>query len=155
MYAIRSYYAASLPFGDNTFDVAICECTLCLLDKARVLGEMTRVVRSGGRVGMHDLYWQEGAPADLKRTLHEIEGEDPESLGGWRAMFERAGLVQVTTVDRSNVKSQWMRESRQRLGVMAQLELLAKVVKRWGLAGAWQVLRSERVLSSDSLGYVV
>ncbi len=53
--------AADLPFNDAEFDAAICECTLCFLDKPRVLGEMARVVRPGGCVGMHDLYWKEGA----------------------------------------------------------------------------------------------
>ena len=37
--------AASLPFEDSRFDAAICESTLCLLDKAKVIGEMVRVVR--------------------------------------------------------------------------------------------------------------
>lgn len=61
---------------------AICECTLCFLDKRRVLDEMVRVVRSGGYVGMHDLYWKKGASEVSKRTLAEIEGENPVTLGG-------------------------------------------------------------------------
>ena len=72
--------AHHLPFPDDSFDVAISECTLCLLDKVRVIEEMAQVVRPGGRVGMHDLYWEAGAPEGLKRTLVEIEGERPETL---------------------------------------------------------------------------
>ncbi len=40
--------AAHLPFADATCGVAICECTLCLLDKDQVVKEMMRVVRPGG-----------------------------------------------------------------------------------------------------------
>jgi arsenite methyltransferase len=147
--------AANLPFNDSEFDAAICECTLCFLDKPRVVGEMARVVRSGGRIGIHDLYWKEGAPGALKRTLSDIEGEKPETLEGWRRLFESAGLVQITTVDKSEIMLQWMQESRKQLGMSGQLILVVKILCRWGLRGAWRILRSERVFSSDHLGYAI
>jgi len=147
--------ATSLPFHDAEFDAAICECTLCLLDKQAVLREMVRVVRPGGRVGMHDLYWKNGATGSLKRTLEEVEGERPETFGGWRRLFEDAGLVRITAVDKSDVMTRWMRESRRQLGWTGQLRLTLKIIRRWGLRGAWRVLRSERVLSSRFLGYAL
>jgi SAM-dependent methyltransferase len=153
--AFESADAANLPFGDAEFDAAICECTLCFLDKPRVLGEMARVVRPGGRVGMHDLCWKEGAPDGLKRTLKEIEREEPETSEGWRRLFESAGLVQVTVDDKSEVMSRWMQESRKQLGLTGQIVLILKIIRRWGLRGASRVLRSERVFSSDLLGYVL
>jgi ubiquinone/menaquinone biosynthesis C-methylase UbiE len=145
--------AANLPFGDDEFDAAICECTLCLLDKERVLGEMARVVRSGGCVGIHDLCWKEDTPDGPKRTLEEIEHESPETLEGWRRLFDRAGLVQVDSVDKSALMSEWMRDSRKQLGPTGQLTLTLKIVRRWGFRGLWRVLRSERVFSSGFLGY--
>lgn len=151
----KSADAAHLPFNDSEFDAAICECTLCFLDKARVLLEMVRVVRPGGRVGMHDLYWKEGAPNGLKRTLAEIEGEKPETFEGWRQLFESTGLVQITAVDKSDVMSRWMQESRKQLALTGQLILILKIIRRWGLRGAWRVLQSERVFSSDLLGYAL
>ena len=151
----RKADAANLPFDDSEFDAAICECTLCLLEKQRVLSEMVRVVRPGGCVGMHDLCWKEGASDDLKRTLAEIEGENPETLEGWRQLFERAGLVQINAVDKSEVMSRWMQESRKQLGLTGQLKLILKIIRRWGVRGAWRVSRSERVFSSDLLGYAI
>ena len=147
--------AHNLPFNDSEFDVAICECTLCLLDKPRVLGEMARVVRQGGYVGMHDLYWKEGASYEAKHTLAEIEGEKPETLEGWRQLFEKAGLVQITTVNKLEAMSRWMKESRKQLGLTGGLMLALKIIHRWGLRGAWRVLRSERVFSSNLLGYAL
>lgn len=147
--------AGALPFADGSFDAAICECTLCFLDKPRVLEEMTRVVRPGGYVGMHDLYWMEGAPRRLTRSLAELEGEEPETLTGWRALFERAGLGGVVTIDKSDVKARWMRDSRRQLGWLGQIALTMRIVKRWGLRGAVKVLRSERVFGSRYLGYVI
>ncbi|MGD8729016.1 MAG: class I SAM-dependent methyltransferase, partial [Gemmatimonadota bacterium] len=82
-------------------------------------------------------------------------GEEPETLQGWRALFDDAGLQRIETVDKSDVKSRWMRDSRKQLGWWGQLALTARIVKRWGLRGAFRVLRSERVFSSTHLGYAI
>ena len=145
--------AHHLPFPDDSFDVAISECTLCLLEKARVIEEMARVVRPGGRVGMHDLYWEVGAPERLKRTLVEIEGERPETLEGWAALFRAAGLAEIITIDKKELISRWMRSEREQLGWSGQLALALKAVRRWGFGGLWTILKSERVFSSAHLGY--
>lgn len=151
----RTADAANLPFKDSEFDAAICECTLCFLDKPRVLSEMTRVVRRGGCVGMHDLCWKEGASDNVKRTLAEIEGEKPETLEGWRRLFESAGLAQINSVEKSEAMSRWFRESRKQLGLTGVLILYLRIIRRWGLRGAWRVLRSQRVFSSRFLGYAL
>ena len=108
----RKADAANLPFGDAECDAAICECTLCLLEKKRVIGEMVRVIRPVGCVGLHDLCWKEEAPDRLQRTLAEIEGERPETLEGWRRLFADAGLVRIKAVDKSDVLSGWTQASR-------------------------------------------
>jgi len=151
--AFREADAHHLPLPDAAFDVAICECTLCLLDKEQVLREMVRVVRPGGRVGMHDGCWREDTPDDLKRTLAEIEGERPETLEGWQRLFAQAGLAEIRAVDKSSLIPRWMKESRKQLGRVGQLALAWKVIRRWGFRGLRRILRSERVFSSKRLGY--
>ncbi len=145
--------AHRLPFPDASFDAVICECTLCLLDKEQVLQEMVRVVMPGGRVGVHDLCWQSDAPEDSKQTLAEIEGERPETLEGWQRLFVRAGLVNVSTVDKSSLVASWMKESKRPLGLMGQMALAWRIVRLWGIRGLWRIVRSERVFSSKHLGY--
>lgn len=145
--------AARLPFADSRFDAVICECTLCVLEKEAVVGEMVRVVRPGGHVGMHDLCWKEDAPARLKRSLAEIEGERPETLEAWQRLFEAGGLVDVKATDRSALLSPWIRDSRRQVGIGGQLTLALKIIRRWGLRGMWRVSQSERIFSSDYLGY--
>jgi ubiquinone/menaquinone biosynthesis C-methylase UbiE len=147
--------AHDLPFGEAEFDIAICECTLCLLDKAQVLSEMSRVVRSGGYVAMHDLFWQEDAPDRLKKKLSQLEGEEPETLAGWKRLFSEAGLVDVRIIDRSELKARWMRDTRKQLGLRGQLRLMFHLVRRWGLTGLWTVLRSEQIMASSKLGYAI
>lgn len=145
--------AQHLPFGDGMFDAAICECTLCLLPKDRVLAEMLRVVRPGGYVGMHDLCWKPDAPASLKRTLAEIEGEVPETLEGWQQLFHKAGMEKIRTIDKTDVKSRWIKESRKALGLTGQVALFWRIMRRWGFPNLRQVLQSEKVFSSTYLGY--
>ena len=145
--------AADLPFPDAAFDVVICECALCFFDKEKVLGEMARVVKPGGRVGIHDLCWKESAPDDLRRTLLEIEGESPETLEGWNRLFHEAGLVGIIAVDKSDLVPSWMKNSKRQLGLIGQGALALKIMRRWGIRGLWRVLQSERVFSSKHLGY--
>ncbi len=149
----RKADAANLPYGDAEFDAVICECTLCLLDKERILAEMVRVTRPGGCVGIHDLCWNEATPNHLKRTLTEIEGERPETLEGWERLFRQAGLVEITAVDKARSMSRWMKESRKQLGLTGQVILVLRIMKRWGLRGLWRILKSERVFTSGFLGY--
>lgn len=145
--------AHSLPFPAAVFDVAICECTLCLFDKEQVLSEMTRVVKPEGHIGIHDLCWKDSAPAELQHTLAEIEGERPETLDGWIQLFRQAGLTDIIAVDKSHVIPGWMKEAKQQLGLLGQLSLALKVMRRWGLGGARRIWQSQRVFSSNQLGY--
>ncbi|MBI4565345.1 MAG: methyltransferase domain-containing protein [Planctomycetes bacterium] len=145
--------ATHLPFGDAGFDAAICECTLCLFEKERALGEMARVVRPGGCVGIHDLCWKEEAPDCLRSTLAEIEDERPETPDGWRKLFHHAGLTDVHAFDKAGVMLRWMADSRKQLGATGRLGLAARILARWGVRGLWSVWRSERVFASGLLGY--
>ncbi len=149
----RKAEAGNLPFGDAEFDAAICECTLCLLDKERILAEMARVVRPGGRVGIHDLCWNDDAPDDLKRTLAEIEGERPETLPGWQRLFHQAGLVEIRAIEKPRLIPRWMKESRKQLGLTGRVILALRIMRRWGPRGLGRVLQSERVFASRFLGY--
>jgi len=145
--------AEALDFADNQFDVVISECTLCLLDKDKVLAEMVRVAKPGGRVGIHDVCWKAGTPQRMKERLEELEGERPESMDDWKHLFERAGLADVRTVDRSELMPGWVRSVRRQLGLVGQLRIFARVVRLWGLSGVARVLESERIFDSRHIGY--
>ncbi|MGH2952739.1 MAG: class I SAM-dependent methyltransferase [Solirubrobacterales bacterium] len=48
--------AEALPFSDGEFDAVLCECSLCTFpQKARAVGEMRRVLCSGGRLAISDV----------------------------------------------------------------------------------------------------
>lgn len=145
--------AHNLPFGDDAFDVVISECTTCLLDKERAIREMVRVAKPGGYVGIHDICWRGNTPESLKQRLAEIEGERPETLEGWKGLFERAGLREVIAVDKSYLIPGWRKEIKKRIGVTGQAKIFLTVIKNWGISGYKTVRESERIFQSKYVGY--
>lgn len=153
--AFRKGDAHRLEFPDASFDVVISECTTCLLRKEQAIGEMVRVTKPGGRVGIHDMCWQGEPPAAIKERLAANEGERPETLAGWKQLFEAAGLIDVRTVDKSELLPAWTKRIQRQLGIMGQLRVFATIVRRWGLRGLREALESERIFRSAYAGYAI
>ena len=147
--------AHALPFCDAQFDAVISECAVCNLDKLRAVREMQRVARPGAIVGIHDLCWRAGTSELLKQRLKELEGEEPETREGWKALFEEAGLAPVVFHDHSDLIPMWIREVRAKMGFLGYIRIAARVWRKWGLGGLSRVLTSERIFSSPQLGYAV
>jgi SAM-dependent methyltransferase len=63
--------AEALPFGNGEFDAVLCECSLSTFsDKERVIAEMRRVLRPGGRVAISDVIADRGRlPEDLRGVI--------------------------------------------------------------------------------------
>jgi ubiquinone/menaquinone biosynthesis C-methylase UbiE len=147
--------AHHLPFDTGTFDVVISECTTCALDKPQAIGEMVRVARPGGYIGISDLYWKEDTPEGVKLRLAELEGERPENLSGWIRLFEQAGLQDVHTEDRSEALAQMAKETRKQLGVLGYMKIVLRVLRRWGVGGVARVMEADKLFRSKHLGYAI
>ena len=145
--------AHHLSCPDDTFDSVFCECTLCHLDIGQALKEMVRVTKPGGRMGIHDLCWQENVPDTIKQRFAEVEKERPETLVGWDSWFERMGLVEIRTVDKSQIYPRWVKEDKRRLGLFGQFKIILAVLKRWGYAGCRRIRESQRIWESEHMGY--
>lgn len=145
--------AHDLPFDDESFDAVISECTTCLLDRGKGIKEMARVAKSGGYVGIHDLCWQGDVPDGVRRRLSELEDARPETLDGWRRLFEDASLVDVVTIDKSNLMREWPRRLKEKWGISGQLKLFLKVLRDWGVNGLKTVRESEGIYRSGHVGY--
>lgn len=96
--------AQALPFPDGTFDVCHAERMLMHVpDAGRVLAEMVRVMRPGGRVGVFDID-QETMIADSpeKETTRTIVHTFTDAIrNGWIGrqlprLFKERGLTDVT-----------------------------------------------------------
>jgi arsenite methyltransferase len=145
--------ANDLPFKENTFDAVISECTTCILDKERAIGEMVRVAKPGGYVGIHDICWKKDTPEQIKQKLAEIEGEKPETLEGWKSQFEKARLRDVITVDKSNLIMDWRKDIMKKIGIIAQMKIFLKIIKNWGLGGIKTIMESNKIFQGNYTGY--
>lgn len=94
---MRQGVGEAIPFGDNSFDTAVCTFTLCSVQEpARVLSEMRRILRPGGQV----LFLEHGrAPdANVAKWQDRIEPVWKHLAGGCRltrpitAAFANAGF---------------------------------------------------------------
>ena len=85
------------PFSANVFDVALCECSLCLFeDPDEALQETLRVLKPGGRVGVSDFFLNTAVPDVLEGLLGQAlcigNACSAEDL---RLAFARAGFEHI------------------------------------------------------------
>ena len=89
--ALLEMDAANLTFGDATFDVAVAMFVMTVVpDPHRVLAEMARVVRPGGRiVVVNHFSADKGARAAIEKWLSRFS-----SSLGWNPEFARETLLE-------------------------------------------------------------
>jgi arsenite methyltransferase len=95
--------AECLPFPDGVFDVVMIECSLCLIpDKKTAAGEMRRVLRPGGRIGVADLAIEKPLPSLVDERLAWVAcvaGAHPAA--GYERLLKDAGFVDLRLADAS------------------------------------------------------
>lgn len=71
--ALREGNAEALPFADNTFDSVVCALSLCTIpNHAKAIGEMTRVLKPGGKLLLLDHIGSRIWPVWLVQRLLEV-----------------------------------------------------------------------------------
>ncbi len=89
--------AGRMPFASGAFDVATCGFALHHMQNIpRILSELVRILRSGGRVAIRDIIVPEGASAEANTRIERTR--DPShtqclSVGEFRKLFAAAGLL--------------------------------------------------------------
>jgi ubiquinone/menaquinone biosynthesis C-methylase UbiE len=106
--------ANALPFAGAALDLAVCGYSFHhFLDPARVIAELGRVVRCGGRVAVVDIVVPEGAnPEWNNRVERTRDPSHPRTLTAAElmAMFQAAGLLVFAheIAERLRQFDQWM-----------------------------------------------
>ncbi|MFH2011230.1 MAG: methyltransferase domain-containing protein [Pseudomonadota bacterium] len=92
--------AMQLPFEDNSFDVAVSQAMLVLVDdKVKTIKEANRVIRKGGTAGWLELSWRNEPTEEflehVSKVLCSYCMKKAETYDGWKRTFEEAGISNV------------------------------------------------------------
>lgn len=84
-----------LPFGDSTFEAALCECAFCTFpDKEKASREIVRVLKPGGRLGLSDITVNGDLPEELDGVLGWIACvADALPQEGYEEVFRSLGMT--------------------------------------------------------------
>ncbi len=107
--------AQELPFGDNTFDIAISESVIAFLeDKEMGIKERVRVTKPGGYIGLNEATWLERQlPPEFAEYISRVTGAKLETPEGWRRLLESSGLKDIEVkVYKINAAVQFVNEIR-------------------------------------------
>jgi SAM-dependent methyltransferase len=91
----RAADVLDLPFAADRFDLDFCESVLNFVaDKQQAIGELVRVTKPGGYVGINEMFWLAEAPAALLPQVQAILGWDQPlpTAREWQAIWTASGL---------------------------------------------------------------
>jgi len=114
--------AQDLPFEDDRFDVLICESVNTFVpDLDQAAREYVRVVKPGGYVGLNEAVWVESPPEAGSEVMTALTGQNLRTSEEWRAMLDRAGLVNL--VDRIYAV-EMKKEARAQMGFLSFMDYM-------------------------------
>lgn len=157
----------ALPFADASFDIVINECAVGIPDDSqRVLDEMLRVVKPGGRIAIHESTWRRSLSVEEKDEIAERYGTTPLEVAEWTKMLENAGAqeVQSELEPWSAPQNFWkVRKDRDVTGPRGVLTLgerfrtVWQILLKFGPRGVITALHNEQVfyrtIADGGLGY--
>ena len=149
--------AESPPFRDESFDRALCECSMSLfIDKAKAVAETARMLRPGGTFGLSDVTIEPGAlPPELEGDLGLILCmTDALTAGGYVRLLEEGGFQVTGQVDASLEIVKILDEVEPKLAAYLAFQRLSGQAASDSLGQAPQLIAAVRELvATGRLGY--
>ena len=150
--------AEHLPFAPESFDVTLCECSLCLFENMdTALQQICRVLKPGGRIGISDFFLNATVPDSLDGLLGKVLCvAGAPSADGYRDAFSRAGFefIRIRTVNWT--LADMIRRIRTRLRLLAATNSMVSSILPAEFGDPAPVLAElEGFIASGGAGYLI
>jgi len=150
--------AEQLPFAPASFDVTLCECSLCLFENMdAALGQLHRVLKPGGRVGISDFFLNAPVPGRLDGLLGRVLCvAGAPSAEGYRQALTKAGFeyIRIRTVNWT--LADMIQRIRGRLNFLTTTNVIANVRLPAELGDPAPLLAElEGFIASGGAGYLI
>lgn len=105
--------AMRLSFPDDTFDAAVSQAVLVLVeDKIKAIREAKRIIKKGGKAGWLELSWRKEIDADfLDKISNVLCAYCMTNVGtyeGWENIFKDSGVSNLETIKGEDVHTGFM-----------------------------------------------
>ena len=149
--------AEQLPFEAAAFDAVVCECAFCTFpDKATAAREFTRILRTGGRIGLSDLTRTESLPPALETLMAWVACiADALPIAAYLTHLHNAGCNSLYSEPHDEALAQMVKDIRTRLATAQILVGLKKLeLPIVNLPEAQKMARAvEQAIREGKLGY--
>lgn len=156
-----------LPFENNSFDIVINECAVGIPDDSQlVLDEMFRVLKPGGKIGIHESTWRTSISEKKKYEISERYGTTPLEYDEWENMIMKAGGKKIITEfdEWSKPSLFWnirkgkeISDPKKIMTIKEKLSTFKRVYKQYGFKGVLIALKNEnefiKAVNDGVLGY--
>ncbi len=147
-----------LPFAPASFDVSLCECSLCLFeDMDAALGQLHTVLKPGGRIGISDFFLNAPVPDSLDGLLGKVLCvTGATSSDSYREALSRAGFQFIRIRKVNWTLNEMIQRVRQQLKLLTTTNLLADTELPVDFGDPAVVLQDlETFISSGGAGYLI
>jgi ubiquinone/menaquinone biosynthesis C-methylase UbiE len=112
-----------LPFKSNHFDVLILESVVVFFEnKLDLLGELLRVIKPGGYLGLTEMTWLQPPSAEIEEMFTQIAFAKALDDSGWKKLLKSADLENI-------------------VGNAYQIDLSQETKGRIERYGRWEILK--------------
>ena len=150
--------AERLPFAAGSFDVVICECSLCIFPNAVIaLDEFRRILRSGGYLGISDVVLNEPAPESLQDLFGQVLCIGGAlSVDGYRDAFSAAGFTSIRSLDASSELTDMIERIERRARILGNVLNAEQFEIADGLNVPWSSIAEARdFVKAGGAGYAL